>query len=254
VIAQISTDGGATFAAGGCTGGSGLCTMHLAPEGALGPDGRSLISATAASGRLAFAWVYDTGLSSPKGLYVRIYTSTGGWGPPRLVSCMQNTAPCAGAPAAALYNDGYSPSIAMYGTSGLAVVWSACPYPGPSTPCDQTSGDPGAGLLYKESWNDGATWWGGEGASGTWGSYRLLSSNAGTNSAVNERASLVFDDRAVSGSVGCTQNAASTPAGLPVTGCKRYVLYAGHTKYTAGGWFASGAATTRLYLSIGTQT
>ena len=70
---------------------------------------------------------------------------------------------------------------------------------------------------------------------------------------MNERASLIFDDRAVSGSVGCAQNAASTPSGLPVTGCKRYMIFAGHTKYTTGGWFASNAATTRLYVSVGTQ-
>jgi len=246
VIAQTSTDGGATFL-------GGASTMHLAPEGALGPSGRSLISATAAPGRLAFAWIYDTGLALPKGLYVRTYLAVGGWGPPRLVSCMQNSSSCAGAPAALLYNDGYSPSIAMYGTSGLGVSWSACPYPGPATPCDQTAGDPGADLLWKESWNNGASWFGGQGQGGTWGSYLLLASNAGANSAVNERVSTLFDDPS-SGTLGCSQQAASYPVGLPVAGCNRYVLYTGHTKYTVGGWFASGAATTRLYLNVGTQS
>jgi len=252
-IAEISTDGGATFYNGSCTGGSGLCKMHLAPEGALGPDGRSLISATAASGRVAFAWVYDTGLSSPKGLYVRTYLSAGGWGPKRLMSCMQTAGVCSTAPAAALYSDGYSPSVALFGTTGIGVVWSACPYPGPTTPCDQTSGDPGADLLYKESFDGGATWWGGDSPTGIWGSYRQIVADTGTSSAVNERPSLIFDDRSVSSSVGCAQSATSTPAGLPVTGCRRYVLYVGHTKYTTGGWFVSNAATTRLYTSVGTQ-
>lgn len=246
-VAKVSLDAGVTWPGGGsgsaCDGiGPGLCSMHLTGSGALGAGGRSSVAAAAAPGRIGFAWVNDVGGTVPRGVYVRVFDATSGFGPARLVSCMQGGGSCAGAPAALLYDSGYAPSLAMYGTTGLGLAWSGCPYTptDPAVPCDNSGTDPGAEILWKESWDSGTTWSAGEGPVS---SYRRLASNAALAAPVNERASVAFDVTTGS-SAGCEQQAWSRPAGIPVLGCKRYVLYTGRT---ASGW------TSRLDLSIGTQ-
>lgn len=244
-VVKISTDNGATWPGGAngspCSAGVGACTQHLTPSGTLGAGGRSTLSATAASGRLGFAWVDDVGAAAPKGLYARIYQASTGWGQKKLVSCFQTTSPCVGAPAPAVYNDGYSPSVAFYGTAGVGITWSGCPYTPttPATPCNGSSSapvDPGAEILYKESWDNGATWSAGEGSAT---SYKKVVGNDVADSVINERPSVVFDT--VSGaSAGCAQSGST-----PEAGCKRYLLFSGHN-YTNSVY--------RVYMSIGTQT
>lgn len=246
-VAKISLNGGVTWPGGGggraCPGiGPGQCTLHLTASGALGAGARSSVSVDSSSGRIAFAWVNGVGGSVPKGVYVRLFDGSTGWGPPRLVSCLQNSSSCAGAPAALLYDSGYAPAIATYGSTGLGLAWSVCPYTptDPAAPCDNSTADPGVEILWKESWNNGATWSAGEGpATG----YRRIVSNGLAASKVNERASVVFDET-TGASAGCAQQASSLPSGIPVFGCKRYVLFTGRT---------ANGSTTRLDLSIGTQ-
>jgi hypothetical protein len=155
---------------------------------------------------------------------------------------MENSGSCAGAPAALLYNSGYSPSVTIYGTTGLGVAWSGCPYTptSPTVPCDASGTDPGAEILWKESWNDGATWSEGEGPTS---GYRRIVSNSAALSPVNGNVGVVMDATTGS-SAGCPQQPGSHPVGIPVLGCKRYVLYTGATR---------DGATARLDLSIGTQ-
>lgn len=246
-VAKISLNGGQTWPGGGggmaCPGiGPGQCTLHLTASGALGAGERSSVSVDAAAGRVGFAWVNDVGGTVPKGVYVRMFDGATGWGPPRLVSCLQNSGPCAGAPAALLYDSGYAPALATYGTSGLGLAWSVCPYTptDPAIPCDGSASDPGAEILWKESWNNAVTWSAGEGPST---GYRRIVSNALAASEVNERASVVFD-RTTGASAGCAQQSWSLPSGIPVLGCNRYVLFTGRT---------ASASTSRLDLSIGTQ-
>lgn len=250
VKAKISTDGGASWPGGSagkaCASGDGVCTQHLASGGAIGPvsdnpaTNRGSVSAAASSGRIAFAWKNNVGGSVPKGIYLREYTASGGWGPARLLSCLQTTSPCGLAPAPLTYNDAYSTSVAFFGTTGVGVTWAACPYTPttPTVPCDNkksgVKADPGAEILSKESWDDGGTWWAGQP-----GSYQRVAANTVTDSEVNEFPTLVYDKPGAT-STGCSDGTQG-----PEVGCVRYVYFTGRNKD-----FTSH----EVYLSMGTQT
>lgn len=254
VVAKVSTDNGATWPGGGggkaCTAADGSCTQTLTSAGALGPQtgnhaaqGRGAIDVAADAGRIVFVWKDRStsgGSGRLAGIYARTYLIPGGFLPQRILSCLSTSGPCSPAPAPVAYNDAFAPSVALFGTSGIGVSWSACPYSGggPSAPCDNSaggSGDPGAEVLFKESWDNGLTWWAGES-----GSYRRVAANtAGASAAISEFATLAYDKPGSAG-LGCTQSGMS-----PETGCVRYLQFTGRNKT-----FFQYA----MYLSRGTQT
>lgn len=208
-----------------------MCTLHLSNGGAIGPrstnpaTSRGTVSVAAGSGRVAFAWKDTSGTGVPKGIYSREYFAVGGWGPSRLISCLQTAAPCGSAPAPLVYNEAAATSVALFGTSGIGVTWVACPYTPttPTAPCnDKTGGsnaDPGSEILFKESWNDGATWW-----AGVSGSYERIVANTYTNSEVNEFPTLAYDKPGAAAG-GCAMGTQG-----PEVGCVRYIYYMGRSK------------------------
>jgi hypothetical protein len=250
VKAKVSTDGGVSWPGGGngqaCSSGTGVCTQHLADSGAIGPvsnnpaTARGTVSVAGLAGRFAFSWKDNVGRTVPRGIYVREFTTSGGWGAPRLVSCLQTSSPCSVAPAAPIYNDASATSVALYGTTGVAVAWGACPSTptAPRAPCDNQRGgrnaDPGAEILFKESWDDGVNWW-----AGVPGSYQRVAANTASNSQVNEFPTLVYDKPGAA-TTGCAMGVQG-----PEVGCVRYVYFTGRSVN-----FFDYA----MYLATGTQT
>lgn len=246
-VAKISTDDGATWpgGAGGwpCDGSATPCTMHMTPSGGKGAGDRSVVASAGAAGRVVFAWVDAAGEAGPPGVWTRTYLTTGGWQPKRLVSCLSEQAACFDAPAALRFNGGYAPAVTTYGTSGLGVAWTACPFTPtmPATPCSRGGQDPGGEILWKESWDNGITWSAGEGY-GT--SYRKLAGNgADPESVVNDGSAVAMGLLSGVPAV-CPQRTTSSPVGLPIAGCERYVLFTGQSL---------DGSTSRLYLKIGTN-
>ncbi|MEX0990804.1 MAG: hypothetical protein WD004_00840 [Actinomycetota bacterium] len=251
VVAKLSSDNGVTWPGGthgsSCTDSPTSCTQNLTPSGALGPqDGthaaqrRGAIDIAASSNRVVFAWKDTTGAIRPKGVYTKSYTVSGGWAAPRLVACLTTSSPCGSAPLPSTYNDAFSPAIGLWGTTGIGLAFSACPYtPTPPTnPCDDDSSgpdkDPGAEIIWKESWDNGATWW-----AGVSGSFTKIAGNSVTLSEVNEFPVVVMD-KPGSTSLGCADGTQG-----PEVGCERFVMYTGRSRsffdYT-------------VYISRGTQT
>ncbi|MEX0833156.1 MAG: hypothetical protein WD276_04695 [Actinomycetota bacterium] len=245
-VAKVSTNNGTSFGQ----------TNVLTREGALGIYGSSLLNAAAdldaaGTGRVAITWMTDVARANsgmPRGIYARFWLESSGWAPKRLIACIDTTAPCGSAALnhGTSYDSAYSPSIAMYGTSGAAVAWSSCERGGA---CDG-SGNPGTGndihLIYKETGTNGATWWNGSCVSaavdaGGCGQphYRNLATrdNQGGNPAsddrsVNDWSSLVFDLPGDS-STGCSQATSAGGRTTPVSGCARYVNFmTRNTDYT----------------------
>ncbi len=127
--------------------GGGACqTNNLEYPAGGGPDpgpcgvGGFAVVAAGAS-RLGFAWIscgqgnnfsgcMNQDTSAPRGVYFRLYETTGGWSPKRLVACLAN---CPSAPAAgsigAGYNGAYGLGLAAWGDTGWGDHLLGVPYP-----------------------------------------------------------------------------------------------------------------------------
>lgn len=208
--------------------------------------------------RLGFAWIDDTCLtvsgwyltcgggnsSALAGVYARVWTASGGWGSGTLISCFTTSGACSGSPDRTLKKlwDGYSPSIAFFGTTGVGVAWTACRRgKHEAQPCDGSSKDPGPEIAYKESGDGGASW------AGDWpGSLtaRIVANDENDAfgglgaSRVNEWPTLVYD-KPGSSYAGCAQQG----GGAAEVGCQKIVYFLGrNTPYTIY----------RMYLEVGT--
>ncbi len=278
-VARISTDDGTSWSAeqdltlSGARGAIDKLSHTSCPSGGssngYGACGHSFMSVASdwSNHRLGFAWVDDTCLTvtgwyltcgggnsaAPAGVYARVWTASGGWGSGTLVSCFTLQGGCAGSPDRRLKGlwDGYAPSVAFYGTTGVAVAWTACRRgKGEAQPCDGGFNDPGPEIAYKESGDGGATWMGdwSTGAS----TVKVVASDAvksftncascdvyaTVQSRVNEWPTLVFDKPGAPYS-GCAQRA----GGSPELGCEKVVYFLGRN---------TGYTFYRMYLQIGT--
>lgn len=236
VVAKISDDNGASWPGGthgaSCADTPARCTQNLTPSGALGPQvgnhpaqRRGAIDVAASTDRVVFAWKDNVGSGRPKGVYTKTYTTVGAWAPMRLVACLQVAAPCGAAPLPMTYNDAFGPVLGLWGSNGIGLAFSVCPYAPtvPTFPCDDDASgpdrDPGAEIIWKESWNNGATWW-----AGAEGSFAKIAGNSVSLSEVNEFPSVVFDKPGAV-STGCADAAQG-----PEVGCERYILFTGRSR------------------------
>lgn len=240
-VAKLSTNNGTSFGQ----------TNILTREGALGMYGSNVLNAAAdldgaGTGRVAITWMTDVAQANsgmPRGVYSRFWTESSGWGPKRLVSCIENTlAPCATAPHGDNYDTSYSVSIAMYGTTGAAMSWSSCQRAGA---CDGNAAGDDVHLIYKETGTNGATWWNGScvsvAADTTCGqpAYKNLAIRDPLGAPPGERSindwSTVTFDLPGDSATGCSQVTSAGGRTTPVSGCARYVNFmtrnSGYTNY-----------------------
>lgn len=278
LVAKISLDNGASWPGDDegepCPApGTGQCTIHLSAAAGKGPIGDhetcpsypsnpgacGLARPAAAAGwgsggRIAFGWI-EGGAFRTKGAYFRLWTGAGSWQPVRFVSCLTSVAPCAAAPAGQIYDHGLAPSVALFGTSGAAMAWMACPKE-PDDACggvrsaDSAKRDPGAEILYKETGDNGVNF---TADLTVGGSYKEVVSNGPSAceesedpcAALSEWPSLVFDAPSEPTFAGCGQSPTG-PLGLPTptSDCVRYLSYLGRNhEYTSY----------RIYMHTGDQ-
>lgn len=124
VKARVSTDAGRTWSA----------------TGALTATSTDLPAVAALGSRAAVAWT--DGASA----VVRTW-SAGAWSAP------QST----GMPTGAAYTHSYGPAVALSGTAGIGVAWTGC-----VTPCESWTSATRANLVWSESRDGGASWFGGQ--------------------------------------------------------------------------------------------
>ncbi len=269
-IGKVST---VACASGGTAYGYGACGLS---NGSVASDW--------VNHRLGFIWVDDTclagitgwpyncatGSNVAPGVYYKGWSASGGWGPWVLVSCFQKTnsaSPnaCSGVGASSAVSaqwDGYSPSLAFFGTTGVAAAWTGCDVgAGQGAPCDGTKKDPGTQILYKESGNGGAVWggdWGTVG-SGSPGEFRIIANDApgtctncgalgvtwaSTQSKINQYPTLVFDKPGASYPTYNNNIACAQTGGAGETGCEHIVYFLGRN---------TGYTIYRMFLEIGTN-
>jgi hypothetical protein len=122
IVARVSTNGGASFGAPFDAAASTSIDISLA----------------ARSGRVALAWIED---------------GVGGWVKELSGSSFGSARKFVSFSPTATYKNGYSPSVALYGTSRTGVAWSACT----RSDCNASS-TAGVNILWRESTDKGATW------------------------------------------------------------------------------------------------
>lgn len=215
-------------------------TVHITGTVASVGGAAPLVTGMNYDGNFTIASVPTTTTFTVSGV-ANLLSNVGAGGTAQLVNNGVANDPCVGAAAVAKYSDFMEPALAMWGTSGVGIVFTGCAVNPNAAPCAGNRAgtgilaDPGSQILYKESGNSGALWgadWSVKGGGGNGGAFQEVTSLAAITAPatdvdtwrISQSPDLAFDKPGDS-ATGCTQVA----NGSPQVGCKRYVFFIGHS-------------------------